>query len=124
MMNISIKGALSPTGHYAPAIHQGDTVYVSGQLPANPFTGERCNGSPAEQAERCLQNLSLLAEAAGASLSQVIRLTIYIADIGQWDEVNGICAQMFGGHKPARTIVPVNQLHSGFSVELDATIGL
>ena len=120
MQFIFIDGAKQPVGHYTPATQAGDTIYISGQLPINPYTGEKCNGGIKEQTLQVLQNLAALLQAAGANKNQVIKTTVYVADISLWGEVNSVYADYFGDHKPARTIVPTKDLHYGFLIEIDA----
>ena len=67
-----------------------------------------------------LENIRLVLRAAGSSPEKVLRSTVYVSDIGLWDEVNSIYAEFFGAHRPARSIVPVSRLHHGFEIEMDA----
>jgi len=120
MKVISIKGAKPNPGHYSPAVQKGNLLFISGQLPVNPFTGERVQGSITEQTNQVLENLTTILETAGAKKEDVMKVTIYISDIELWDTVNEIYSRYFGEHKPARAIVPTNQLHYGFTIELDA----
>ena len=120
MQIVSTDDALKPSGHYSQAIaHQG-LVYVSGQLPFDWRSGEKILGSAGEQATAALTNLARVLEAAGSSRQQVLRCTVYVSDIADWDEINTAYAAFFGDHKPARAIVPTGPLHFGFKVEIDA----
>lgn len=109
-----------PGGHYSQAIVHNGLVYVSGQLPIDPQTGEKQTGSVEEQTRLVLQNLSAILEASGSSLSQVLKVTVYISDISLWGQVNEVYADVFGDHRPARAIVPTRDLHFGFKIEVDA----
>lgn len=120
MQYISINGAKQPAGHYSPATQAGGLICISGQLPVNPYTGEKCSGGIKEQTQQVLQNLDTVLRNAGATKDDVLKTTVYIADISLWDEINGIYADYFGGHKPARAIVPTGSLHYGFLIELEA----
>lgn len=120
MQVIFTENAPKPAGHYSQAIVHQDTVYVCGQLPIEPKTGEKKLGSIEEQTEQVLHNLSMVLEAAGSSREQVLKVTIYLADIDLWERANKVYAQFFGQHRPARTVVPVPNLHFGFLVEIDA----
>lgn len=120
MHYISINGAKQPAGHYSPATQAGGLICISGQLPVNPYTGEKCSGGITEQTQQVLQNLDTVLRNAGATRDDVLKTTVYIADISLWDEVNGIYADYFGSHKPARAIVPTGSLHYGFLIELEA----
>lgn len=120
MKAIFTPEAAVPGGHYSQAmVHQG-LVYVAGQLPIRPHTGEKCLGSIEEQTELVLANLQAILEAAGSNLNQVLKVTIYVADISLWGRINAVYARVFGDHKPARAVVPVPELHYGFLLELEA----
>lgn len=107
-------------GHYSPAVRKGNMLFISGQVPTNPYTGEKCFGSIREQTQQVLQNLDDILKAAGADKKDVMKMTVYVSDIAYWDEVNQVYSEYFGEHKPARTIVPTRDLHYGFLVEMDA----
>jgi 2-iminobutanoate/2-iminopropanoate deaminase len=73
-----------------------------------------------EQTERVLQNLRAVLEAAGSGLDLVLKMTVYVADVGLWRDVDTACARVFGDHRPARSVVPTGPLHHGALVEVDA----
>jgi 2-iminobutanoate/2-iminopropanoate deaminase len=100
-------------------VHNG-IVYVSGQLPINPETGEKCIGSIEEQTEQVLKNLAAILEAAGSGLDRVLKVTVYVSDISLWGGVNAVYAKFFGDHRPARAVVPTRELHHGFLIEMEA----
>ncbi len=113
-------GTRRPAGHYAPAIvHQG-LVYVAGQLPIDPTDGQHETGDIEAQTRRVIENLRLILESAGSSLSRVLSVTIYTSDLSQWDRINRVYAAAFGDHRPARAVVPTPPLHYGFLIELSA----
>lgn len=112
--------APAPGGHYSQGVVHNDVLYVSGQLPIDPESGEKKHGAIEQEALQVLQNLKAVLEAAGSSKDKVLRVTIYISDVSLWDEVNKVYADFFGDHKPARTVVPSGELHHGFKIELDA----
>jgi len=114
------ENAPKPAGHYSQAIVHHNTVYVSGQLPIDPKTGEKRTGPIEEQTEQALSNLSEILKAAGSSLSQVLKTTVYLSDIELWSRVNAVYARFFGEHRPARSVVPTRNLHFGFQVEIEA----
>ena len=120
MKVISTDDALSASGHYSQAIVHGDLIYVSGQLPFDFRTGQPIHGTAGEQADAALTNLRRVLEAGGTRLEQVIRCTVYVSDIGDWDEVNDVYSKHFGDHKPARAIVPTGPLHFDFKIEIEA----
>ena len=120
MKVVITENAPKPAGHYSQAIVHNNIVYVSGQLPIDPKTGEKRIGSIEEQTEQALKNLSEILKAAGGNLNQVIKTTVYISDIELWDRVNAIYARFFGEHRPARAVVPTRNLHFGFQIEIEA----
>jgi 2-iminobutanoate/2-iminopropanoate deaminase len=118
--SLHTEKAPAPAGHYSQAIVHNDLIYVSGQLPIDPATGERKIGSIEEQTEQAIANLEQILKAAGSDLSQVLKTTVYISDITLWDRVNAVYAVMFSHHRPARAVVPTEDLHYGFQIEIDA----
>lgn len=124
MREISTPNAPKPSGHYAQAIVHNNIVYVSGQLPIDPKTGEKRVGSIEEQTEQVLKNLSEILQAAGCNLNQVLKTTVYISDIQLWDRVNTVYSKFFGEHRPARAVVPTRNLHFGFQIEIEAIAAL
>ena len=120
MHHINTANAPQPAGHYSQGIVHDGTVYVSGQLPINPQTGEKCLGSIEEQARQTLKNVAAVLAAAGADLSNVLKVTVYVSDIEIWGRVNEVYAEFFGEHRPARCVVPTRTLHHGFQVEIEA----
>lgn len=120
MQFISTQDAPRPGGHYSQAVEHQGVVYVAGQLPIVPETGEKCLGTVEEQTERTLLNLDAVLKAAGSGRDRVLRVTVYVSDISLWGRVNAVYAEFFGDHRPARTVVPTRDLHYGFLVEIDA----
>jgi 2-iminobutanoate/2-iminopropanoate deaminase len=117
---IFTTSAPSPGGHYAQAVIHEGIVYVSGILPVEPSTGRKIRGPVAEQTRRVLDNLKVILDASGSSPDRVLKVTVYVTDIGEWGAMNEAYAAFFGNHTPARTVVPVKDLHDGFRIELDA----
>jgi 2-iminobutanoate/2-iminopropanoate deaminase len=122
--SIQTPNAPQPAGHYAQAIVHDGLVYVSGQLPIDPQTGERCTGSIEEQTERALGNVAAILEAAGSRRNLVLKTTVYVSDICLWGRVNAVYAVFFGEHRPARAVVPTRELHYGLLVEIEAVAAL
>ncbi len=120
MKAILTTKAPKPAGHYSQALVHRGTVYVSGQLPVNPDTGERVLGSIEAQTEQALHNVEAILLEAGSDREHVLKTTVYVADIALWDRVNAVYARFFGDHRPARAVVPTQTLHFGFQVEIDA----
>ncbi len=120
MKKISTKTAPTPAGHYSQAIVHGDAVFVSGQLPIDPRTGEKCVGTIEEQTKLALSNLAEILRAANSGIDRVIKTTVYVSDIELWGRVNQVYADFFGEHRPARAVVPTRDLHFGFLIEIEA----
>lgn len=120
MIEVSTQNAPKPAGHYSQAIIHNNIVYVSGQLPIDPRTGEKRLGSIEEQTEQALKNVSEILKAAGCGLNRVIKTTVYVSDIKLWGRVNAVYSNFFGDHRPARAVVPTRDLHFGFQIEIEA----
>lgn len=119
MHSVKTEHAPSPAGHYAQGIAHAGLVFIAGQLPIRP-DGTRITGSIEEQTHQVISNVEAIAVAAGSSLDRLVKVTVYIADIGLWGRVNAVYAQRFGAATPARAIVPTLPLHHGFLIEMDA----
>lgn len=113
------EGLPKPGGHYSPAVIHNGIAYISGQLPIVPGQGPQTPGSMEEQTRQTLANFLSVVQAAGGNADTVLKVTIYLADGGDWALVNQIFAEVFGEHRPARAIVPVNPLHYGYGIEID-----
>ena len=109
----------APGGHYSQAVIHKGLIYISGQLPFNPFTGEKVNGSIEDETQQILDNINILLKDAGSSKKKVLKCTVYISDIGLWGKVNEVYSSFFGKHKQARAIGPVKDLHFGCKIEID-----
>jgi 2-iminobutanoate/2-iminopropanoate deaminase len=120
MQSITTSAGPAAAGHYSQAIVHGGLVYVAGQLPLVPGRAEHVVGSIEQQTEQVLRNISAILEAAGSSLSRALQMTIYVSDISLWGRVNATYARVMGDHKPARAVVPVNALHHGYQIEVQA----
>ena len=109
-----------PGGHYSHAVRFGDLVFVSGQL------GTRSDGSHTahlpfeDQVRQALENVLTALRSAGATKDDVLKITAYIVDVERWPRFNAIYEEVMGDARPARTVVPVAQLHYGYLVEIDA----
>lgn len=117
---IHTPGTAIPLGHYSQAVVHNGLVFVSGQVPVDLASGKPVVGTIEEQTELTLRNLERILQAAGSSLDQVVQMTIFIADIEHWGAVNAIYKKIMGDHRPARAIVPVNLLHHGAGIEIQA----
>ena len=121
---IQTGNAPDPAGHYSQAVVHGDMVFVSGQLPIVPETGEKITGAIEDQTLQTLKNVTAILEAAGSSKDKVLKVTIYIPDMELWGKVNQVYADFFGDHKPARAVVPTRELHGGLKIEIEAIAAL
>ncbi len=113
----SAPGALGP---YSQGVRAGDLVFVSGQIPLDPATGALVSGGIEEQTRRVLQNVAAVLEAAGGSLDRVVRATVYLVDLSEFDAMNRVYASFFPSAPPARACVEVSALPRGARVEIDA----
>lgn len=117
---IATPAAPVARGHYSQAVVHAGVVYVAGQLPIDPERPDEKIEGFEDQARQVLENVLAILEAAGSGRDLVLRMTVYISDVGHWPAFNAVYAQMLGDHRPARTVVPVPQLHYGYLVEVDA----
>ncbi|MFP5374436.1 MAG: RidA family protein [Gammaproteobacteria bacterium] len=111
-------------GPYSQAVRAGGTVFLSGQIPLDPATGELVEGDIAAQARRAFDNLRAVCEAAGGSLAQVQRLGLYLVDLGEFAQVNAVMAEYFQAPYPARSTIGVSALPKGARFEVDAILAL
>ncbi len=116
---ISTGDAPRPAGHYAQGVAAGGTLYISGQLPVTAEGTVLSDASFARQARQAIGNLLAILDAAGGAPSNLVRVTAYIVDVTNWPVFNQVYAELMGDAKPARTVVPVPELHHGVLVEVD-----
>ena len=121
---VTAAGAPEAAGPYSHAVKSGGLVFLSGQVPLDPDTGSLVEGGVGEQTSRCLDNLAVVAAAAGASLADAVRCGIYVTDISTFKQVNEAYAGYFAGEPPARTTIGVVSLPLGADVEIDAILAL
>lgn len=118
---VRTERAPAPVGPYSQAVAHDGTLYVSGQIPLDPTTGEMAADDISGQTRRVLANLQAVLEAGGASLDSVLRTTIYLVDLAHFPDVNAIYAEYFRGEPaPARATVQVAALPLGAQIEIDA----
>jgi 2-iminobutanoate/2-iminopropanoate deaminase len=122
--SVTALGAPAAIGPYSHAVRAGSLLFCSGQIPLDPESGELVGSTPAEQARRCLDNLEAVCQAAGAQLSDAVRLTVYMTDLGAFAEVNDAYAAYFEAEPPARVAIGVAALPKGAQVEIDAVVAL
>ena len=111
-------------GPYSHAVKSNGMLFISGQVHLDPATGQLIDGTPGQLAERCLENLTLIAEGAGAKLENAVRIAVYVTDISVFAEMNDAYASYFPSDPPARTTIGVAALPMGAEVEMDAIIAL
>ena len=111
-------------GSYSQAIRTGETVYLSGQIPLDPATMKVLDGPIEQQIERVFENLAAVAKAAGGSLSDIAKLTVYLTDLAHFPHVNEVMARYFEEPFPARAAIGVAALPLGVPVEIDAILVL
>lgn len=109
-------------GAYSQAVKVGNTVYISGQIPLNPQTSAVVAGGFVEQAEQVFENLSAVAEAAGGSLADAVKLTVYLTNLNDFTELNQIMERFIPAPFPARAAVQVAALPKGVTIEIDAIL--
>ena len=119
---ISTDKAPAAIGPYSQAVRAGNTVYFSGQIPLDPATGNLVQGDIALQTRRVFDNLKAVAEAAGSSLSAIVRVGIYVTDLANFATVNAVMAEYFQAPYPARSTIQVTALPKGAEVEVDAVL--
>jgi len=121
---IQTDNAPQAIGTYSQAVRTGNTVYLSGQIPLVPDTMELVSGDMEAQIRRVFDNLAAVAEAAGGSLADVVKLNVFLTDLGHFALVNEIMAEYFREPYPARAAVGVAALPKGAQVEMDAVMEL
>ncbi len=107
-------------GPYSQAVKAGGLLFASGQIALDPAGGGMTGQTAAEQAEQVLENLRQVLQAGGSSLERVVKTTIFLADMGDFSQVNEVYAKYFGSHRPARATVAVAGLPKGALVEIEA----
>jgi 2-iminobutanoate/2-iminopropanoate deaminase len=122
---VTALNAPAAIGPYSHAVRTGGLLFCSGQIPLDPESGELVGDTPGEQARRCLENLQAVTAAAGTSLTDAVRMTVYMTDLGAFAEVNEVYGSFFeGGEPPARVAIGVAALPKGAQVEIDAVVAL
>jgi reactive intermediate/imine deaminase len=121
---ISTADAPQAIGTYSQAVKAGSTVYLSGQIPLDPATGELVSTDKEAQIRRVFDNLAAVSKAAGGDFSSMVKLNVFLTDLGDFQLVNRIMAEYFGQPYPARAAVGVAALPRGASVEMDGILEL
>jgi 2-iminobutanoate/2-iminopropanoate deaminase len=121
---VTAIGAPAAVGPYSHAVRAGGLLFCSGQIPLDPESGQLAGDSPAEQVRRCLENLAVVCAAAGASLGDAVRVTVYLTEMENFGEVNEAYEAYFETDPPARVAIGVAALPRGAQVEVDAIVAL
>lgn len=121
---VNAPDAPAAVGPYVHAVRAGGLLFCSGQIPLDPRTGDMVSSSVADQAGRCLENLAAVCQAAGATLGDAVKVTIYLTDMSAFSAVNEVYASFFESSPPARVAVGVAALPRGALVEMDAVVAL
>jgi 2-iminobutanoate/2-iminopropanoate deaminase len=116
---ISTPNAPAAIGPYSQAVRTGNLIFVSGQIPLDPATGQLVRGDIGTQTQQVLENLAAVLEAAGSTLAKVVKTTVYLRDLGEFGRMNEIYAKFFAGSPPARATVQVARLPRDAAIEID-----
>ena len=117
---LSAAGAPPAIGPYSPAIRAGNLLFISGQIPLRPDTGELVGSDVARQTEQVMHNLAALLAAAGATFEHVVKTTVYLTDLSDFAAMNEVYARFVAAPPPARATVQVSRLPRDVKVEIDA----
>ena len=117
---INPPGVAAPRGPYSPAVRAGDFIFVSGQVPVNPATGQLLNSDIATETRQVLNNIKVLLEGCGASMADVVKCSVFLLEASEFAAMNAVYAEFFGDAKPARTTVVAAFAVTGLRVEIDA----
>jgi 2-iminobutanoate/2-iminopropanoate deaminase len=121
---VTADGAPAAVGPYSHAVKAAGLLFCSGQIPVDPETGKLVEGDVGTQVRRCLDSLAAVARAAGAQLSDAVRLKVYLTDMRDWQQVNEAYGSYFASEPPARVAIGVAALPLGARVEIDAVLAL
>ena len=121
---IHTDDAPAAIGAYSQAIKAGDTVYISGQIPLEPASGDICSADINDQIHQVFKNMTAVAVAAGGTLADEVKVTVYLTDLGNFAAVNDIMAEYFPQPFPARAALEISALPKGSLVEADAILSL
>jgi 2-iminobutanoate/2-iminopropanoate deaminase len=122
--SVTAKDAPEAIGPYVHAVRSGGLLFCSGQIPLDPRTGDLVGATPAEQAGRCLENLAAVCMAAGTTLGNAVRVTVYVTEMNAFASVNEVYSSFFESDPPARVTVGVAALPRGAKVEIEAVVAL
>ncbi|HEX4011973.1 MAG TPA: Rid family detoxifying hydrolase [Solirubrobacteraceae bacterium] len=121
---VTATDAPAAIGPYVHAVAAGGLLFCSGQIPLDPRTGDMVGATAADQAGRCLENLAAVCQAAGTTLGNAVRVTVYLIDMSAFSAVNEVYGSFFESSPPARVAIGVSALPRGAQVEMDAVVAL
>ena len=119
---ISTKNAPQAIGPYSQAVKTGNLIFISGQIPLNPKTGDLVSGSIEDEANQVIENIKSICVAAGYGLEDIVNITIFLTDLGNFAKVNEVMTEHFSEPYPARATVEVSGLPLGVNVEIEAIV--
>jgi 2-iminobutanoate/2-iminopropanoate deaminase len=122
--SVSSQKAPGAIGPYSQGVVAGNLLFISGQLPLNPETGDFVRGGIEERAHQCLKNIKAIAEAAGTGLDRAVKLTVFMTNMNDFTKINQVYAQYFNATLPARSAVQVAALPKSADIEIEAIINL
>ena len=119
---ISTENAPQAIGPYSQAVKAGGLMFISGQIPLNPETGDLISGSIEDEANQVLQNIKSICEAAGHGMEDIVKITIFLTDLGNFATVNEVMKKHFSEPYPARATVEISGLPLGVNIEIEAIV--
>lgn len=122
--SIYTENAPAPIGTYSQAIQFGNTVYIAGQIPVDPKTGALVAGTFSEQVAQVFNNISAIAKASGGDINDTLKLTIYVTDLANFNDINDVMKKYFHEPYPARAVIEIKALPKNALVEIEATLGI
>jgi 2-iminobutanoate/2-iminopropanoate deaminase len=122
--SVSTQDAPAAIGPYSQGVMAGQLLFISGQLPIDPATGAFVSGGIAEHAHQCLKNLSAIAREAGTGLERAVKVTVFLADMGDFAAVNQVYGEYFKTNLPARSAVQIAALPKNADIEIEAIVSL
>lgn len=117
---ISTDKAPKPVGPYSQGVKAGPFLFIAGQIPIDPESGELVDGGFEDKVRRIIENIKAIVEAAGGQLDDIVKVTVYLCNINRYGDFNRIYSEYFGGSKPARAVVGVSSLPKGVDLEVEA----
>ena len=119
---INVPGSAAPGGPYTTVVKAGDLIFISGQVPSHPETGPDPDAPFADQVRLCMDNVKRLVEGAGATMDDIVKTTVFLADMERFHDLNEVYVTYFEGDPPARTCIQAGRLPFDFPVEVEAIV--